>query len=76
MPLENVTFTVTVSLPRSILDALGNVRIAEQALRALGIWPAPAHLRRWTIDPLTQAYVADLELPATALLTTKGTTHA
>lgn len=61
MPLFPSRLTLSLALPRALVDVWGGTHEAEAVLRRLGVWPtAPVTEQRWRTDYERGGYVVDL----------------
>lgn len=58
--MDTATVTMTIHLPRILVQQYSAVRDLEEVLRGLRIWPADPVSHTWHIDPVTAGYLVEL----------------
>jgi hypothetical protein len=58
---------VTIQIPRPVWEAWQTPRFQTEPLRMLlmelGVWPEAVTSIRWRMEPVSQAYLVELEVP-------------
>ena len=60
--METATVTMTLHLPRVLVQQYPTVRTLEDLLHSLGLWPDAVVSSTWHIDPMTTGYTVQMTL--------------